>query len=127
MARIADPNSKRQRAWALIEEKPNLKRAQMLAIFMDDLDVSKGYANTLFESYRIEQKAQGTFVETYIVRDVKDGYIVDPYISTKFVHRTTLTKESPVTVKKAVTVYRKEIRERLEVARTLQEPVVEEE
>ncbi len=119
MARIADPTSKRQRAFSLIEKQPNIKRAPMLDIIMAELGVSKGYANTLFESHRTEQKMHGLVTEIFFIRDVRDGYIVEPFISRKFIPNQNVTRTSPNTIAKAVAIYEKEVRKRISIAKKL--------
>ena len=119
MARTADSTSKRQRAFVIIDEHPNIKRRDCLPILMSTLDISPSYANTLFESWRQKQKDEGLFTPTYFFKDVHNGYIVDPFISTRNIPTHDITKESPTTLKKALAAYKRELAARLVSAKEL--------
>ena len=109
MGRIADKNSKRQRGFAIIQENDDVERADVITMLMRTLDISDAYAKTLFENFRRDKIKEGKFAVIYNIRDVKNGYSVDPYVSQKKIPKTDISDLSLTTIEKAVNAYHQDL------------------
>ena len=80
MARKADPNSVRQRAFNMLDNMKNVKRENALNALKAAFGIGDSYAATLYAAHREINKENGTMVKVYTVRDIKDGKPVKPYL-----------------------------------------------
>ena len=80
MSRTADPKSVRQRAMNLLDKSTEVKREKVIKILMDTYGIGYSYAATLHATHRTINKENGTIVQVYSVRDMKDGKPAKPYL-----------------------------------------------
>lgn len=80
MARKADPNSVRQRAFKRLDDLKNVKRENAIAILKNEFSIGDSYAATVYASHRTINKNSGTMPQVFTVRDMKDGKPVKPYM-----------------------------------------------
>jgi len=80
MARKADPNSVRQRAFNLLDNLTEVKRENAINVLKNTFEIGDSYAATLYAAHRTINKENGTMVKVYSVRDIKDGKPVKPYL-----------------------------------------------
>lgn len=80
MARKIDKNSVRQKAFKLLDKFTDTKREDVLAILKARFCIGDSYAATLYAAHRTINKENGTMAKVYIVRDIKDGKPVKPYL-----------------------------------------------
>ena len=80
MARKADPNSVRQRAFAMLDDLTETKREHAIKQLKDTFDIGDSYAATIYASHRTINKDSGTMPQVFTVRDTKDGKPVVPYL-----------------------------------------------
>ena len=118
MARKADKNTTRQKAFALLDEHPDASRADMLEKIMVDFDVGLPYAKTLYQHWRKKSKEAGTLTKVFVIRDHKDGQTVDPYVFTKHIAKP-IPNGMATTEAKAVKQYIRELQKRTEKAQKL--------
>ena len=118
MARKADKNTTRQKAFALLNEHPDASRAEMLEKIMVDFDVGLPYAKTLYQHWRKQSKEAGVLTKVFVIRDHKDGHTVDPYVFTKHVAQP-IPNGLATTEAKAVKQYIQELQKRSEKAKKL--------
>lgn len=89
MGNKAQLTSNRQKGLKLLDGLLDLPRAQAVEVLMDELNIKYPYANTLYQTHRRQNIANGTGLTTaYKVLDIKNGYHVDPFLSTRHVVKT---------------------------------------
>ena len=80
MARQKDPNSGGQQAFPMLDQVPDTKREDVLAVLKARYNIGDSYAATLYAAHRTIHKQNGTMAKVYSVRDVRDGKPVKPYL-----------------------------------------------
>jgi len=102
MARPANENSVRQRAFKLLNGMQNVKREVALKVLKDTFTIGDSYAATLHASFRTINKQNGVMVQVFSVRDMRDGKATTPYIKVQNVFNPTPTMcLNPTQAKKA--------------------------
>lgn len=85
MARKIDPNSVRQRAFKLLDTMTDIKLNKIVEVLKKTYSIETSYATSLWAAHRRINKKNGTMVQVYSVRDIKQGKIVAPYIKVESV------------------------------------------
>ena len=78
MARIADENSIRQRAFRVLDGMRNIKRWVAIAAIKEEFSLGKRYADTIYATHRQMGKDAGLYTTTYRIIET-DGV---PRVST---------------------------------------------
>lgn len=113
MARPADPNSKRQRGFRILNKYWRSSRADKIDILMKELEVSRRYAETIYASHRQEGKDQGKYITTYRILDQRDGKPCSPHLSSHVILRAAVKKSHHLTPDEAKLAYLEEQREKI--------------
>ena len=119
MARPADPNSKRQRGFRILNKYWRASRADKIEILMAELEVSRRYAETIYASHRQEGKDQGKYVTTYRVLDQRDGKPCSPHMSSHVILRAAVKKSHYLTADSAKQAYLEDQRKKMAEAMLL--------
>lgn len=119
MARTADPNSKRQRGFRILNKYWRSTRAAKIDILMKELEVSRRYAETIYASHRQEGKDQGKYVTTYRVLDQRDGKPCSPHLSSHVILRAAVKKSHFLTPDSAKMAYLEEQRQKINAVEAL--------
>jgi len=80
MARPSNPNSKRQLAFAYLDEIKHIKRIDAIKMLREQFNIGIPYAQSLHAAHRTINKQSGKMSVVYVVRDVREGKPVAPYI-----------------------------------------------
>jgi len=97
MVREADPTGTRQRALRLLKTMTDKTRAEMLAELRTQFpDAAEEYIKSLWATFRSEAKEDGTLIEVFSVKDIKDGKSCAPFLKSEFTfHPATDACTSP--------------------------------
>ena len=119
MARPADPTSKRQRGFRILNKYWRASRADKIDLLMNELEVTRRYAETIYASHRQEGKDQGKYVTTYRVLDQRDGKPCSPHLSSHVVLRAAVKKTHHLTPDSAKLAYLEEQRQKINIVEAL--------
>lgn len=117
MARTADKNSTRQRAFAYLDTQMDRKREVVVKDLQREFNILESYAATLYQAHRAKSKDSGKLTEVFVVRDRKDGKDVNPYVSSHFVPK--VSPGDATTVAKAKKNYEDNLKVRIAEAKKL--------
>jgi hypothetical protein len=119
MARHADPTSKRQRGFKMLDRAYRQPRNVLIYRLMERLNISRGYAETIFASHRSEGKKDGKFVTTFSVVEKYNGKPCAPRLATFLLRREVLTPEHHLTADDAKIAYIEEQRNKINLVAEL--------
>lgn len=119
MARKADPNSKRQRGFKILNRMQRSSRANAIAKLMTELKVDKPYAETIYATHRKMGKDDGKYVTIYRVMDRKNGKPCAPYMSTKVIFKSKVKTGDWRSVGQAKAAYTLTQREKIKCVKAL--------
>jgi hypothetical protein len=119
MARPADPNSNRQRGFRLLNKYWRASRADKIDILMEQLGVSRRYAETIYASHRQEGKDQGKYVTTYRVLDQRDGKPCSPHLSSHVILKAAVKKSHYLSAESAKLAYLEEQQQKIDTVKSL--------
>jgi hypothetical protein len=119
MARHADPSSKRQRGFKILDRAYRQPRAVLIKSLMERLGVSRGYAETIYASHRREGKDDGKYITTYMVVEQYNGEPCPPRLTTILLRREVITEENHLTAEEAKVAYIEEQRNKINLVATL--------
>jgi len=117
MARKPDPNSVRQRAFNMLDNMTNVKREKALDVLKQTFGIGDSYAATLHAAHRTINKQKGVMVKTFVIRDIKDGKPVKPYL--KVINTFKPEKGACRTLAAAVKAYREQQTKKIEIAENI--------
>ena len=120
MARLIDANSTRQLAFDRLGDEVLMECPRQLAVntIMDEFDLPRGYAKTLYQQHRKQMIDTGILIETYKVRE-RDG---KPVVVIQFKTRAQSKEltDAYTTRKRALGVYKRGVEARLRAVEKLQ-------
>lgn len=119
MARHADPTSKRQRGFKILDRTWRQPRAVVIKTLMERLSVSRGYAETIYASHRREGKDDGKYITTYMVVEQYNGEPCPPRLTTVLLRREVITPEHHLSADEAKVAYIAEQRNKINLVETL--------
>ncbi len=79
--RIADKNSKRQQGYKILNKMKMKARSVCLDKLMDELEINKPYASTLYADHRKMMKDNGMYTTVYRILEKRTGTVIKPYVS----------------------------------------------
>jgi len=86
MPRKKDPTSVRQRALKLLNSMTDKPRTEMMDALRSNFPTAtERYCETLWGTWRRDCKANGSLIEVFSIRDMKDGKPVKPYLKSEYV------------------------------------------
>ncbi len=80
MARPANPNSKRQRGFTILDSMKGIKRAAAIIFLKENLGIGNRYAETIYASHRTLAKSNGSMQKAYSVQCLHAGKTVEPFM-----------------------------------------------
>jgi len=104
MPRKADPNSTRQKAFKLLDNMTQVKRDAALILMKALFNIGDSYAASLYAAHRTLNKKSGVMVKVYIVRDIREGKAVKPYL--KVINKFNATDTDSLSPERAKEEYR---------------------
>jgi hypothetical protein len=78
MARTPNDNSVRQQVFAMLDGMMTVKRDKAKAAILSRFDIDQSYASSLYQTHRRSKIQSGVLIETFQVRDTKNGKPVKP-------------------------------------------------
>lgn len=119
MARHADPTSKRQRGFKILDRTWRQSHGVVIEKLMKRLDVSRPYAETIYATHRREGLKTGKFVKTYAVVEQNNGKPCKPRIATKVLRKEVLSDEHHLTAGAAKIAYIEDQRKKINFVEAL--------
>ena len=92
MARLADENSVRQRAFKVLDGMRNIKRELAIVAIKQEFALGKRYADTIYATHRQMGKDAGLYTTTYRIIEIKGV----PHVSTREVFEPDSTTYTDV-------------------------------
>lgn len=117
MARKKDSNSTRQRAFTRLDELMKIPRSAAVDKLIAEFSIARPYAMTLYQSHRTAEKQAGHYTKVFLIRDMRDGAGVDPYMSSRYV--LVAKRNDSKTWKGAVSKYESDQNRKIKLAKRL--------
>jgi len=117
MARPSNPNSKRQLAFAYLDEIKHIKRNTAIKMLCEQFQIGIPYAQSLHAAHRTINKQSGKMSIVYVVRDIREGKPVAPYI--KVINTFTPPENSASDIDGAKRLYVESLRRKIRVTEML--------
>ncbi len=118
MARQKNPFGTRQSALRAMDSMTHLTRAEMIDKLRKKFpDAAEAYLETLWATHRRESKENGSLIEVFYVRDLKDGKTVEPYLKSEWMFNPPAF--ACLTPQTAKIRYRIDLKVRIELSQSL--------
>lgn len=117
MARTANKNSTRQKAFALLDKRLDKDRNVVVAELEKKFDINTSYAATLYQNHRKLKIDAGEMTKVFVVRDTKDGKPIAPHVTSHYVSETS--DSDSTTVAQAKKAYTSNLREKIAAAKSI--------
>lgn len=118
MARLKNLNGTRQMALRSLDDMAGLPRAEQLVKLREQFpNAAEEYIKTLWGTWRSECKKNGSLIEVYSVKELKNGKRVKPYLKTEWVFNPD--DDAPVTPEQAKFEYAINLKVKIALAQEL--------
>lgn len=117
MARTANKNSTRQKAFAYLSTQTDKAREVVVAALKTKFTIGESYAATLYQDHRKQAITAGEMTEVFVVRDTKDGKAIAPHITSHYV--STAGTDDALTKAKAKTAYTTNLRNKIAAVKSI--------
>ena len=117
MARTANVNSTRQKAFKMLDGSLDKERNVAVALLEKKFSIGNSYAATLYQDHRKQTIDAGNMTEVFVVRDTKDGKDITPHVTSH--HVATPGKDASKTVAEAKKAYTANLREKIAAVKSI--------